>query len=205
MTSPWIADQPLLLASTSRTRLTLLVGAGLPVETQNSGIDERAVEAEGRAKNPAPPDLARYLAAEKALAVSRRHPERLVLGADQILDCEGEILHKPADRADAHVHLARLAGRTHALHSAAVLAQNGAVVDAVLDSAHLTMRSLDGRAIDRYLDLAGPDVWTSVGAYQLESLGVHLFEMVAGDHFTILGLPLIPLLAALRRQGHLSF
>jgi len=205
MTSPWIADQPLLLASTSRTRLTLLVGAGLPVETQNSGIDERAVEAEGRAQDPAPPHLARYLAAEKALAVSRRHPERLVLGADQILDCEGEILHKPADRADAHTHLARLAGRTHALHSAAVLAQNGAVVDAVLDSAHLTMRPLDGRAIDRYLDLAGPDVWTSVGAYQLESLGVHLFEKVAGDHFTILGLPLIPLLAALRRRGHLSF
>lgn len=205
MASPWTADSPLLLASTSRTRLLLLVGAGLPIETQNPEVDERAVETASRAEMLGPPDLARRLAAEKALAVSRRNPDRLVLGADQVLDCEGKVLHKPTDRTMAREHLQRLAGRTHALHSAAVLAQNGTVIETILDSARLAMRDLDGKAIDRYLDLAGPEAWLSVGAYQLEGLGIHLFEGVEGDHSTILGLPLIPLLAALRRRTYLSF
>lgn len=205
MASVWTGDTPLLLASTSRTRLTLLVSAGLPVETQSPEVDERAVEEAARIEALPPPGLAQRLAAEKALAVSRRNPDRLVLGADQILDCEGEVFHKPADRDAAYLHLMRLSGKTHALHSAAVLARNGEVVDTIGDSARLTMRSLDGRAIARYLDLTGPEVWLSVGAYQLEGLGIHLFEAVEGDHSTILGLPLLPLLAALRRQGHLSF
>jgi septum formation protein len=205
MAFPWTVDSPLLLASTSRTRLLLLVGAGLPIETQSPEVDERAVETAARAEMLDPPQLALRLAAEKALAVSRRNPDRLVLGADQVLDCEGEVLHKPTDRTMAQEHLQRLSGRTHALHSAAVLAQNGAVIETILDSARLAMRNLDGNAIDRYLDLAGPEVWLSVGAYQLEGLGIHLFEGVEGDHSTILGLPLIPLLAALRRRGYLSF
>ncbi|QFU14963.1 Maf family protein [Microvirga thermotolerans] len=205
MASPWIADQPLLLASTSRTRLTILVGAGLPVETQSPGVDERAVEAAARAEALAPPQLARRLAAEKALAVSRRHPGRLVLGADQVLDCEGTVLHKPSGREAAKEHLSRLSGRTHALHSAVALARDGAVTESFVDSACLTMRPLDGPALDRYLDLAGPEAFLSVGAYRLEGLGIHLFEKVEGDHFTILGLPLIPLLAVLRRGGYLSF
>ncbi|MBZ6077021.1 Maf family protein [Microvirga puerhi] len=205
MASVWTGDAPLLLASTSRTRLTLLVSAGLPVETQSPEVDERAVEEAARIEALPPPGLAQRLAAKKALAVSRRNPDRLVLGADQILDCEGEVFHKPADRDAAYLHLMRLSGKTHALHSAAVLARNGEIVDTIGDCARLAMRPLDGRAIARYLDLAGPEVWLSVGAYQLEGLGIHLFEEVEGDHSTILGLPLLPLLAALRRQGHLSF
>ncbi|MGO4570774.1 Maf family protein [Microvirga sp. 2TAF3] len=203
--SVWTGLQPLLLASTSRTRLGLLENAGLSVETQAPGVDERAVEEAARHKALDPPQLALRLAGEKALAVSRRHPDRLVLGADQVLDCAGEVFHKPANRAAAQAHLRRLAGKTHVLHSAAVLAKDGRIVEGFIESACLTMRPLSPDAIDTYLDLAGPEVWRSVGVYQLEGLGIHLFEKVEGDHSTILGLPLIPLLAALRRLGYLAF
>ncbi|MCB8819209.1 Maf family protein [Microvirga rosea] len=205
MPSLWTAEAPLLLASTSRTRLTLLVSAGLPVETQSPDVDERAVERAAAAEALVPSALALRLATEKALAVSRRHPERLVIGADQVLACGDDVFHKPADRDAAHDHLTRLAGRTHALHSAAILAQDGKAVETMVDTAHLTMRPLDETALDNYLDLAGPDVWSSVGAYQLEGLGIHLFDRVEGDHTTILGLPLMPVLAALRRRHVLSF
>lgn len=204
MPALWTHSENLLLASTSATRLTLLVSAGLPVETQNSGIDERAVEEAAVQERLDAPALAGRLAAEKALAVSRRHPDRVVLGADQVLDCEGEVFHKPADREEARAHLMTLSGRRHALHSAGSLAIGGQVVERFLDSAHLTMRPLTGEAVDLYLDLAGPDVLKSVGVYQLEGFGVHLFETVEGDHSTILGLPLLPLLASLRRLGCLA-
>lgn len=205
MASPWTAPLPLLLASTSRTRLTLLVSAGLPVETQAPGVDERAVEAGAEAEALSPMELAQRLAAEKALAVSRRHPERIVLGADQVLDSGDKVLHKPSDRDAAKAQLLFLAGRTHALHSASALAKGGEIVESFGASAHLTMRPLEEAAIDRYLDLAGPEVLGCVGVYQLERLGVHLFERVEGDHATILGLPLLPLLASLRRLGCLAF
>ncbi|MBF9233102.1 Maf family protein [Microvirga alba] len=204
MTNLWVAAAPLLLASTSRTRRTLLESAGLSVETQSPDVDERAVEAAARSEALSPIDLARRLATEKALAVSRRNPERLVLGADQVLDCGDKIFHKPADRAAARVHLQSLAGRTHALHSAGSLAQGGEIVADFCVSAHLAMRGLSGEAIDLYLDLAGPEVLHSVGVYHFEGLGIHLFDHVDGDHSTILGLPLIPLLAALRRLGCLA-
>ncbi|QRM29629.1 nucleoside triphosphate pyrophosphatase [Microvirga sp. VF16] len=204
MPALWTHSEKLLLASTSATRLTLLVSAGLPVETQNAGIDERAIEEAAAAEKLDLPALATRLAAEKALAVSRRHPERVVLGADQVLECEGEIFHKSVDRAAAHAQLKRVAGRQHALHSAGTLAIGGQVVEDFVASAYLTMRPLTDEVIDLYLDLAGPDVLKSVGVYQLEGFGVHLFETVEGDHSTILGLPLLPLLAALRRLGCLA-
>ena len=204
MPALWTPSEKLLLASTSATRLALLVSAGLPVETQNSGIDERAVEDAAAHEALDPPSLAARLAAKKALAVSRRHPERVVLGADQVLACGGAVFHKPADRGAAKAHLTALSGRRHALHSAGAIAVGGQVVERFAASAHLTMRPLTGQAIDLYLDLAGPDVLKSVGVYQLEGFGVHLFETVEGDHSTILGLPLLPLLAALRRLGCLA-
>jgi septum formation protein len=204
MPALWTPSEKLLLASTSATRLTLLVSAGLSVETQDSGIDERAVEEAASHEGLDPPSLAARLAAEKALAVSRRHPERVVLGADQVLECEGEVFHKPADRAAAQVQLMRLAGKRHALHSAGAIAIGGQVVERFSKDAHLAMRPLTDEAIALYLDLAGPEVLRSVGVYQLEGFGVHLFETVEGDHSTILGLPLLPLLAALRRLGCLS-
>nr|WP_246728293.1 Maf family protein [Microvirga terricola] len=203
MTSLWIGGAPLLLASTSRTRRALLESAGIPIETQSPGIDERAVEA--AAMDLPPLDLARRLASEKSLAVSRAHPERIVLGADQVLDCGDKVFHKPVDRAAARRQLQALSGRTHRLHSAGALAKGGEIVAGFAVIAHLTMRALDDDAINLYLDLAGPEVLNSVGVYHYEGLGVHLFERVEGDHSTILGLPLLPLVAALRRLGYLAF
>jgi septum formation protein len=202
MPALWTLPDPLLLASTSATRLSLLVGAGLPVETQASGVDERAVEEAAGALDPA--SLARRLAAEKATAVSRRHPERIVLGADQVLDCGGTVLHKPGAREAARTQLQALSGRSHALHSAGALAVGGQVVESFVAGAHLTVRPLTEEAIGLYLDLAGPEVLQSVGVYQVEGIGIHLFEQVEGDHSTILGLPLLPLLSGLRRLGCLA-
>jgi septum formation protein len=202
MTSLWLAPAPLLLASASAARRMLLESAGLPVETEAPGVDERAVEANAPG---APEELARRLAGEKALAVSRRRPGRVVVGADQVLTAEGEVLHKPADRAAARRQIARLAGRTHALHTAFAVAVDGEVRCEGVGGARLTMRPLDDEAIASYLDLAGDTVTQSVGAYQIEGVGIHLFERVEGDHSTILGLPLIPLLAALRGMRLLAF
>jgi septum formation protein len=202
--SLWTGAEPLLLASASRTRRALLESAGIPVETEAPGVDERAVEAAAAGEGLDPEGLAARLAAAKALAVSGRHPGRLVLGADQVLELDGRVLHKAADRAAAIDKLLALAGRRHALRSAVALAQDGAVVETFGESAVLAMRTLDRTAIERYLDSAGPGVLGSVGAYQIEGLGMHLFAGVEGDHATILGLPLLPLLARLRMRGMLA-
>ncbi len=202
MDALWRGAGPLILASTSATRLKLLRAAGLDPATEAPGVDERALEAGlgGAARG-----LAGGLARAKALAVSARRPGAFVIGADQTLEVEGEILHKPHERAAAAAQVARLAGRTHALHAAVALARDGAVLEAVDDTARLTVRPLGPDAIARYLDLAGDAVTRSVGAYQLEGAGIHLFERVEGDHSTVLGLPLLPLLAAMRRHGLLAF
>lgn len=199
----WLGPRPLLLASTSPTRRALLASAGLSVETRNPEVDERAVEA--GCAGLAPPDLALRLARAKAEAVARREPGRVVVAADQVLACDGATFHKPADAAAARAQLARLAGRTHALHSAVALADAGGAVESFVETARLTMRPLDDGAIAAYVALAGSHVLGSVGAYQLEGLGIHLFTQIAGDHSTILGLPLLPLLARLRARHLLAF
>ena len=198
----WTGKRPLVLASASATRHGLLESAGIPVDTDPSRVDERALEREAAILAPA--DLALRLAEAKALDVGRRHPERLVLGADQVLDLDGDVLHKPADRTEALDHLRRLAGRAHRLHSAVALARGGALLDGFIASATLTMRTLGQDALERYLDVAGHAALSGAGAYQLEGLGIHLFEAIEGDHATILGLPLIPLLARLRGLGCLA-
>jgi septum formation protein len=203
--SLWTGDRPLLLASNSSARKALLAHAGVPADTEASGVDERAIEAAAEEERLDPPALALRLAVEKALAVSRRHPERLVLGADQILDHAGRALHKPHHRSQAKAHLQQLAGRTHHLRSAVALARGGAIVDSFLDSAELSMRSLTEAAIETYLDAVSPETLQNAGVYQVENLGIHLFERIEGEHSTILGLPLIPCLAALRRLDCLSF
>ncbi|MDF2812904.1 MAG: septum formation inhibitor Maf [Microvirga sp.] len=203
MTALWTAPDPLILASTSATRRGLLERAGLPVETDNPRIDERQVEEASRIA--APERLAARLAAEKALAVSRRRPGRLVLGADQVLSCNGQVFHRPHDREAALRQLRDLAGRTHSLHSAGCLARDGEPVTWFYDAAHLAMRALSEDSLNAYLDIAGEQALSGVGCYQVENLGIHLFEKIDGDHATILGLPLLPLLAALRRLGCLAF
>jgi septum formation protein len=199
--SIWRGSVPLLLASTSETRRRLLASAGLSVDTQAPHIDERAIEDTSADRGA----TACRLAGEKALAVSRLRPGRLVLGADQTLACDGRLFHKPANRAAAREQLLYLSGRTHVLHSAFALAEAGTVVQEGCDEARMTMRALAGGAIDNYLESAGDAALRSVGCYQVEGLGIHLFERIDGEQSTILGLPLIPLLAVLRSRGLLAF
>ncbi|MFG1347576.1 Maf family protein [Xanthobacter autotrophicus DSM 431] len=195
----WRGEQPLVLASKSATRLTLLVHAGVPVETIAADVDERAVQLEAGEIDPA--RIALILARAKALAGAKAAPGRIVLGADQTLALGPKIYHKPESLEAARTQLKELAGHTHALHSAVAVAIDGAVVFETVVSAFLTMRPLTEEALSTYLLAAGPRVLTSVGAYQLESVGVHLFTRVDGDHFTILGLPLLQVLPFFREQG----
>ncbi|GGC51628.1 Maf family protein [Chelatococcus reniformis] len=205
MTDPfWLDAEPLLLASTSATRRDMLRAAGLPVETTAPLVDERAIDGPARSAGTPAAGIAALLAREKALAVSRRHPERLVLGADQTLACAGRVYDKPADATAAAVQLATLAGRSHTLHSAAALARDGRVLAELNAEAELVVRPLSDAFIARYIARVGEAATRSVGGYQVEGLGVQLFEAIRGDHFTILGLPLLPLLEALRRLGALA-
>lgn len=197
----WRGVAPLVLASKSAARRALLEAARIPFEAVGVEVDERAVEAEALREGADPAHVALTLARAKALAGAASHPGRLVVGADQTLALGDEAFHKPADRAAAKAQIARLAGRTHALHSAVAVACDGAVCFATVESAHLTLRPLDEAAIDAYLDAAGDAVLSSVGGYQLEGLGIHLFQRVEGDHSVILGLPLLPLLGFLRFEG----
>ncbi len=195
----WQGERPLILASQSRARGLLLGNAGLAFEAIPAHIDERALQrASGLA---APGEVATLLAREKARAVAGSHPGRIVLGADQTLALGTRLFDKPPDRAAAHAQLRALAGHTHELHAAFAVVTDNEVLTEQVSVARLTMRPLDDEAIGCYLDAAGEAVTGSVGAYQLESLGVHLFSRIEGDHFTILGLPLLPLLAFLRERG----
>ena len=194
----WLAAQPLLLASGSMTRRDMLVAAGVPVEIARPEIDERAIEAPLVAGGAPPEAVAAALACAKALAVSQARPGRLILGADQTLTCDGEAFHKPPTRMAAADQIAALAGRTHELHSAFVIARDGAPIIEGAAVARLTMRDLSPGFIISYLDAVGNAALSSVGGYQVEGAGAQLFERIEGDHFTILGLPLLPVLAALR-------
>jgi septum formation protein len=200
--SLWLASDPLLLASRSAPRRTLLEAAGVPVELHPADIDERGVEA--GAPSVEAGDVAALLARAKALFVAGLRPGRLVLGADQTLALGTERFAKPADRAAAHNQLRALSGRTHELHSAIAFVEDGSVVFEHVGAARLTMRALSDRFLDRYLDTVGNTATASVGAYQIEGLGVELFERIEGDYFTILGLPLLAALDFLRRRGCLT-
>lgn len=198
----WRGQFPLLLASQSRARQTLLAHAGIDFVAVPAGIDERAVQQRSGLSSPG--DIAALLAHEKALSVSRLKPGHFVIGADQTLALGPLLLSKPAGRAEAKEQLQALAGARHQLHSAVAVASDGRILFSDVAAAGMTMRPLGGAEIDAYLDAAGEAVTSSVGAYQLEGLGVHLFEHIEGDHFTILGLPLLPLLAFLRGQRLLA-
>ena len=198
----WRGKDPLILASQSRARQMLLANAGVSFEAVPADIDERSVQ-----KNSglaAPGEIAGLLAREKACFVSSKNPGRYVVGADQTLALGNRLFSKPAGRVQAADQLRLLAGGTHELHSAVAVARDGKIVFSDVSVARMTMRRLDESAIEAYLDQAGQAVTTSVGAYQLEGLGVHLFERIEGDHFTILGLPLLPLLKFLRGEGLLN-
>jgi len=195
----WLSPQPLVLASKSDVRGKMLAAVGLRFEIRPAQIDERAVEAEGGITDAAA--VARLLARAKASAVARSLPGRLVLGADQTLARGSQRFSKPANRAAAAEQLRVLRGRTHELHSALTLVRDGAVLFDYVDTARLTMRNISDRFLENYLDMAGEAALASVGGYQLEGIGIHLFERVDGDYFTVLGLPLLPLLNFLRQNG----
>ena len=198
----WRGKSPLILASQSRARQALLTNAGINFEAVTAEIDERAVQqASGLS---APGEIASLLAREKALSVSARLSGKFVVGADQTLALGERLFSKPAGRAQAAEQLRALAGHSHELHSAVAVARDGKILFEAAAIAVMTMRRLGETEIDVYLDQAGDAVTSSVGAYQLEGLGVHLFERIEGDHFTILGLPLLPLLGYLRSEGLLG-
>lgn len=198
----WRERQPLILASQSAVRKSLLANAGIAVETIPADIDERAIQDESGLKNPG--EIAALLAGEKAKFISLRHPGRYVVGADQTLALGGRLFSKPANRAAASAQIATLSGQTHELHSAVSVTKDGALLFSHVSVARMTMRALTEREITAYIDEAGDAVTASVGAYQLERTGVHLFERIEGDHFTILGLPLLPLLGFLRSRNLLA-
>lgn len=199
--SLWRGGAPLVLASKSPARRQLLATAQIPFQYCDAGIDERALEAPLRAKGVNAAGIAAYLAREKALATAARMTGRLVLAADQTLSIDGEILVKPVDRAAAVVQLERLSGRIHELHSAICLVRSGEILMEAVPMARLVVRPLSQAFIEAYVGLLGDTIVSSVGAYRIEELGIHLFEAVEGDQSTILGLPLLPLLAGLRARG----
>lgn len=190
----------LILASQSAARIHILRNAGLSFEATPAPVDERAVEAPLIAEGRTPGAVALALAEAKAVAVSRADPTAVVIGADQVLEADGLRWIKPQTMDDARQQLMRLAGRTHALHSAVAAAREGSASWRHLDTAWLTMRTLSAAFVDRYLAEIGEAALASVGAYQVEGIGIQLFERIDGDFFTILGLPLLPLLGWLRTQ-----
>jgi septum formation protein len=198
----WLAGDPLVLASRSPIRLALLRDAGVPVEIQPADIDERTIEQRSTARDAG--DLAALLAREKAQTIAARLPGRLVLGADQTLALGERRFSKPTDRASAREQLEALRGRTHELHTAIALAREDKVLFEHREVARLTMRAFSDRFLEAYLDAMGASVTASVGGYQLERAGIQLFERIEGDHFVILGLPLMALLQYIRQAGWLA-
>ena len=193
-----------MLASGSPIRAELLKRAGVAFAVEVAPVDEAEIRNALKADGATAEETAEALAEAKALRVARRRPDDLVIGADQILDVDGDWLEKPGTTGGARIQLGQLSGRTHRLISAVVVALGGARAWAHVDVAHLSMRALDAPAIDSYLAEAGPEILGCVGCYQIESIGVRLFERIEGDHFTILGLPLLPLVNFLRLHGRVA-
>jgi septum formation protein len=193
-------SRPLILASASKSRAALLRAAGVAVDIVPAHADEEAVKAALKAEGATAAQCAETLAELKAVQVSQRHDNALVIGADQMLECEGTWFDKPADLAGARDHLIHLRGKTHVLPTAVAVALNGARIWHHVATPRLTVRPYSDAFIDDYLKTAGTAILSSVGAYQLEGLGAQLFSKIEGDFFTILGLPLLQLLAFLREH-----
>lgn len=192
-----------MLASASRSRRDMLQSAGVRFDIDPAGVDEGEVKRALLAEEATPIAIAETLAELKAQQVSTRQPGALVIGSDQVLDCNGVLFDKPEDRDHARGHLTALRGRTHRLHASVCVVRDGAYLWHANDSAELAMRELSDAYIEAYLDANGEDALLSVGAYQLEGCGAQLFSRVSGDFFTILGMPLLPLLGLLRDHGAL--
>ncbi|MUZ72361.1 septum formation protein Maf [Agrobacterium vitis] len=189
---------PVILASTSPFRRQLLEQAGLRFTAMAPDIDEREIEGRAEHQHVSPQQLAQVLACEKALAVSRQVPNGLVIGGDQVLALGERIYHKPKDLASTRDQLLSLRGETHVLYSALALAKQGEVVWRHVSTAQMTMRMFSETFLDDYLDRVGEGILKSVGGYQIEGLGVQLFSDIVGDYFTIVGVPLLPLMEKLR-------
>ena len=194
----------IVLASGSPTRVRLLENAGLRFTATAAAVDERTVEKPLRDRGATSAEIAAAMAAAKALAVSTSQKDALVIGADQVLDLDGRQWSKPASRDAARAQLHALSGKTHSLVSAVAAARRGEVVWRYMAEARLTMRSLTDADIEAYLARVGDAALKSVGTYQIEGPGIRLFERIDGDYFTILGLPLLPLLAFLRQHGEID-
>lgn len=199
--APAGAGHGLVLASASATRAALLAAAGVAATIAPARVDEDEIRRAMRAAGAGADDAALHLARLKAERVARHHPGALVIGADQILECGGAWYEKPRDRDHARAQLAALRGRRHALATAVVVLRDGTRLWHHQARPELTMRTFTDAFLERYLDDAGPGVTDTVGAYRVEGLGIQLFERIAGDHFAVLGLPLLPLLAFLRGHG----
>ena len=196
-----LGGRPIVLASASGTRAAILAGAGIEVLRDPAGIDEDEMKRSFRASGRDAVACATALAETKALRVSPRHTDTLIVGADQMLECAGIWFDKPRDRGEARAQLAALRGKRHELVSVVTVVKNGAAIWHFVDRPRLTMRAFSDRFLDGYLAALRDDALASVGVYQLEGLGAQLFERIEGDYFSILGLPLLPLLDFLRGHG----
>jgi len=194
----------LILASASTSRKRLLADAGIHADTDPADIDESIIKSECRSTGRSSADCAARLAAAKARAVAARHRDCLVLGADQLLDCNGEWFDKPRDIAEARNQLLRLRGRTHELVTAATVIRNDEQLWQAIERPRITMRAFSDTFLDHYLTTVGDRVLKTVGCYELERLGAQLMEKVEGDYFAILGLPLLPFMRFLRGAGALA-
>lgn len=192
---------PLILASSSPFRRMLMQNAGLAFECVPANVDERALEAPLEGGGASPDTVALVLAKAKAKEVSARSSGSLVIGCDQTMSLGDRVFHKPRDRQAAEDHLRALSGKTHRLNSAVVLARNGDILWEHISHAELTMRDLSADFIHRHVLRVGDKALASVGAYQLEGEGIQLFSAINGDYFTIIGLPMLPLLQQLREMG----
>ena len=204
--TPKSSVSQIILASTSRARREMLAAAGVAFTVEAADVDEPAIRKTLLAAKSAatPPQIADALARAKAEDVSQRHKGSLVIGGDQVLALGTELLTKAKDEAAARATLKKLRGMTHELHSAVALAVDGRVLWTHIGTARLKMREFSDAFLDEYLTRAGDRIGQSVGAYELEGLGVQLFDKIEGDYFTILGLPLLPLLAELRAYGMIA-
>jgi septum formation protein len=190
-----------VLASGSATRQKMLQSAGVPFEIDRPDVDEAALKAECRAKGLTVVETAEVLALAKAKQIAPRHPGKIILAGDQMLECGDAWFDKPSDRAAAARQLLKLSGRTHRLHSATIALRDGIVIWRNADVAELTVRPFTSDFLEAYLDTVGDAILSSVGGYQVEGVGIQLFSVIRGSHFTILGMALLPLLAFLRDEG----